>query len=223
MPNRSLREILDIAQPNTVFSALQQARVGSMLAQAPRFIKGVVTAGILTLPESARAGAILAATVTAGTTLGPKTPVVPAASASGIPATTNVAISPEGHVSFNVATDAPTAAEVIYVKEEGEVVEDVITVTPGTGVGVPLMGRNIRRLLEATALTGTVTGACIVDQRGFTVATTKHAAASITGAAVNFLAGDGVTSARIKYIATPGIGATKSALGVALDVVDKNY
>jgi hypothetical protein len=223
MPLRDLQAILDEANPNKLPTAAQQARLGSMLALAPRFAKAAVVSGILTLPEDARAGAILAATVTAGTTLGPKTPAVPAATASGIPATTLVTTSPEGHISFNVATDAVTAAEVVYVKEEGEIFEEVITVVPGTGVGAPLQGRNIRRLLEATALTGGVVGACIVDQRGFTVATTKHAAASITGAAAQFLAADAVTSARIKYIATPGVGATKPALGATLDLVDKNY
>jgi hypothetical protein len=220
---RSLVDILNEGNPNKVGTALQQARGGSMLGLIARFAKGTVTAGILSLPENARAGAILAATVTAGTTLGPKTPVVPAATASGVPATTNVTISPEGHASFNVATDAPTAAEVIYVPEEGDVIEEVITVVPGTGVGTPLAGRNVRRLLEATALTGTVVGACIIDQRGFTVATTKHAAASITGAAVQFLAADAVTTARIKYIATPGIGTARAALGGALSTADKNY
>lgn len=223
MPNRSLRQILDESNPNKALTAAQQARLGSLLDLSPRLAKGTVTSGILTLPEDSRAGAILAATVTAGTTLGPKTPVIPAATASGIPATTTVTTSPEGHISFNVATDAPTAAEVVYVKEEGEVIEEVIPVVPGTGVGNPLQSRNVRRLLEATALTGGVLGACVIDQRGFAVATTKHAAASITGAAVQFLAADAVTSARIKYIATPGVGATKAALGVNLDVADKGY
>lgn len=221
--SRSIRDGLNEANPNKTDTFLNLARSGSLMSQVVRFIKGTVAAGILTLPENARAGQIIAATVTAGVTLGPKTPVVPAATASGIPATTNVTVSPEGHVSFNVATDAPTSAEVMYAPEEGDVVSDVIPVVPGTGVGVPLAGRNIRRLLEATAVTGGVVGACIVDQRGFAVATTKHAAGSITGAAVQFLAADAVTSALIKYIATPGVGTAKAALGTNLDVVDKNF
>jgi uncharacterized membrane protein len=182
-----------------------------------------VTAGILTLPESARASAILGAFVRAGSTLGPKSPTVPAATASGIPATTTVTTSPEGHVSFNVATDAVTDAEVTYVAEEGDVIEEVIPVVPGTGVGTPLAGRNIKRLLAATAITGGVVGACTVDQRGFAVATTKHAAASVLGLA-QFLAADAVTSATIRYIATPGIGnGTRAPLGTNLDVADKPF
>lgn len=220
---RSLANILDEGSVGKIPNAANQARLGSLLHQVNRFAKGTVTAGILSLPIDARAGQILAATVTAGTTLGPKTPVIPAATASGVPATTQVTVSPEGHASFNVATDAPSAAEVIYVVEEGDVVEDVIAVVPGTGVGTPLAGRGIRRLLEATALTGTVIGACIVDQRGFAVATTKHAAASITGLAAQFLIADAVSSARIKYIATPGVGTARPALGTNLDTADKNY
>lgn len=223
MPNRSLRDILNEANPNRIDSGLQQSRLGSALALLPRFIKGTVTSGILTLPENARAGAILAARVTAGTTLGPKSPVVPAATASGIPATTNVTTSPEGHISFNVATDAPTAAEAIYVPEEGDVVEDVIPVVPGTGVGTPLASRQARRLLSATVLTGGVTGDCIVDQRGFAVATTKHVAAKEDGT-IQFLAADAVTSARVRYIATPGVGnGTKAPIGSNLDTADKPY
>jgi len=223
MPNRSLRNILDESNPNKSDAGLQLARVGSMLALIPRFIKGTVTAGILTLPESARASAILMARVTAGTTLGPKNPVVPAATASGIPATTNVTTSPEGHVSFNVATDAPSAAEVLYVPEEGDVISEIIPVVPGTGVGTPLASRQAKRLLEATALVGTVTGACIVDQRGFAVATTKHAAAKEDGT-IQFLAADAVSSALVKYIATPGVGnGTKAPLGTNLDTADKPF
>lgn len=223
MPNRSLRDVLNQANPNHTDSALQQARVGSLLALVPRFQKGTVTAGILTLPENARAAGIVAARVITGVTLGPKTPVVPAASASGIPATTNVTTSPEGHISFNVATDAPTAAEVTYIPEEGDVVEDIIPVVPGTGVGTPLASRQAKRLLSATVLTGGVVGDCIVDQRGFTVATTKHVAAKEDGT-IQFLAADAVTSARVKYIATPGVGnGTKAPLGTNLDVADKPY
>lgn len=223
MANRSLRNILDEANPNKTDTAEQQARSGSMAALIPRFLRGTVTAGILTLPENARASAILGAFVRAGVTLGPKNPVVPAATASGIPATTNVTTSPEGHISFNVATDAPTDAEVTYVAEEGDIIEEVIPVVPGTGVGTPLASRNIKRLLSATVLTGGVVGACTVDQRGFAVATTRHAAASATGLA-QFLAADAVTTATIRYIATPGIGnGTKAPLGTNLDVADKPY
>lgn len=223
MPNRSLRDILNEANPNKTDTGLQLARAGSLLARVPRFIKAAVATGILSLPENARASAILAARVTAGTTLGPKNVVVPAASASGVPATTNVTTSPEGHISFNVATDAPTEAEVEYLPEEGDVVEEVIVVVPGTGVGTPLSSRKARRLLEATALVGTVTGACVVDQRGFTVATTKHAAAKEDGT-IQFLAADAVSSARVKYIAIPGVGnGTRAALGTNLDTADKTF
>ena len=65
-------------------------------------------------------------------------------------------------------------------------------------------------------------GACTVDQRRFAVATTKHAAASITGL-VQFLVADAVSSARVKYIATPGVGTARAAVVPALDTVDKNY
>lgn len=222
---RSLRDVVDEGNPNKVDTALQSARAGLILALSPRLVKAAVVAGILTLPENARAAAILAATVTAGTTLGPKTPVVPAASATGIPATTNVTTSPEGHISFNVATDAPTAAEVVYIQEEGDIIEEVIAVVPGTGVGTPLASKNVRRLLEATQLAGTVTGSCTVDQRGFAVATTRHAAASASGASIQFLVADAVTSARVKYIATPGVGAQASKPPVvpAFTTADKNF
>ena len=48
MADRALRAILDESNPNKAFSATNQARLGSLLDQVPRFIKGVVTAGILT-------------------------------------------------------------------------------------------------------------------------------------------------------------------------------
>lgn len=225
MPQRALQAIMNEGNPNKVDAALQVARAGDIMRLSPCYIRAAVVAGILTLPENARASAILQARVTAGTTLGPKAPAVPAASATGIPATTLVTTSPEGHISFNVATDAPTAAEVTYIPEEGDIIEEVVVVVPGTGVGTPLAGKNIQRLLEATVLAGGVVGAATVDQRGFAVATTRHAAGSQTGAAVQFLAADAVTSARIKYIATPGIGSQSSKPPVvpAFMTADKNF
>lgn len=211
---RLLLDAFNDGNPNKLANAANVGRLGTILRGGRRFIKGTVTNGILSLPLAARAAHILGARVTAGTTLGPKTPVVPAATASGVPATTNVTLSPEGHISFNVATDAPTAAEVEYIAEQGAIYTEVIAVASNSGV--PLAGRNVKRLLSVTSLAGTLTGALVVDQRG-TAPATGHAAAKQDGTGFSFNNSDAVTSASVTYIATVGVGTEPQDVVSAID------
>lgn len=215
---RSLADVINEGNLNKVGNALASGRVGTILKGGRQYFRGAVSAGILTLPVPA--AVILRAIATAGTTLGPKTPVIPAAGATGVPATTQVTISPTGNASFNVATDALTAAEVEFIAEEGEVFSEVLAVA--SNAAVPLASKNVIRLLSATSLAGTLTGALVVDQRG-TAPATGHAAAKADGTGFAFNSADAVTSVSVTYIATPGVGATKADAVAALGVSDKNW
>lgn len=216
--SRSLADILNEGNLNKVADAIKAGRVGTILKGLPQYFKGTVTSGILTLPVPA--ATILSANALAGTTLGPKTPVIPAAGATGVPATTTVTTSPTGNASFNVATDALSSAEVLFLAETGETFTEVVAVASNTGV--PLASKNVKRLLAATSLAGTLVGALVVDQRG-TAPATGHAAAKADGTGFAFNSSDAVTSASVTYIATPGVGATKSDAVAALAVSDKNW
>ena len=211
---RTFSDVFNEGQLQKLANAAQASRLGTILRGGRRFVKGTVTNGILSLPLTARAAHVLSARVTAGTTLGPKTPVVPAATASGVPATTNVTLSPEGHISFNVATDAPSAAEVEYIAEQGAVYTEILPVASNSAT--PLAGRNVKRLLAATSLAGTLTGALVVDQRG-TAPATGHAAAKQDGTGFSFANADAITSVTVTYIATPGVGTELGDVVSGLD------
>ncbi len=211
---RSLRTILNEANPTKIASGLQVARVGSLLGQIPVFYKGAVASHIMTLPESKRARIVLAAFVTAGSVTGHMTPVT-----GGAPSTGQVGITATGNLVFATA-DAVTAAEVYYLTVEGEVIEEVVPVV--SHVATPSQNRAALLLLEATALAGTLSGAKTVDFRGAAIATTE-AGINLLGTGVVFATADAVTSARIKYVATPGVGQAKNALGANLDSVDRNF
>lgn len=211
--SRTLAAVLNEANPNKLPVAAQVARLGSVLKLSPAFVRGAVASNVLALPEGRRAVAILYAYAVAGTVTGQLTPVVGPA-----PATTEVGITDDGQIAFQ-ATDAVTEAEVVYVSAEGEIFEEVIPIA--TNVGTPLASRKGLILLEAEALVGTVTGVAAVEARGTTPGTGE--AALTDEGDVEFAAADAVTSARVKYVAAPGIGTAKAAVVPALSVEDKDF
>jgi len=210
---RSLRNILDEGNPNKMPSGAQLARLGSAVALVPRRIRAAVVANTLALPDNAKAEAILNGFVVAGGTTGPVTPVLGAA-----PATTEVGISLTGDIVFQ-ATDAVTEAEVVYLAQEGDVVEEMLVVAADSASLAS--GRKAIRLLEAESLEGTTVGALAVEARGAAPGA-GEASQDLDGAVVSFNAGDAVTRARVKYIALPGAG-TKAAIGTNLDSADRLF
>lgn len=211
---RALREIFNEGNPNKVAAAAQVGRLGSFLALVPRLAKGAVTTHVMTLPENARARVILAAISTAGTLTGNLTPI-----AGGAPTTGQVGITPTGNIIFATA-DAVTAAEVIYVSHEGDIIEETVRVV--AHVATPTGGRNATLLLSAVATAGTLPGTKVVDFRGAAIATTE-AGINAAGTGIVFATADAVTTATIKYVATPGIGSARTALGVNLDSTDRAF
>lgn len=210
---RSVRDVINEGQIGKLPNALEQCAAGTLFSCVPRFIRATVASNKIVLPENAKAAVVLACYVTAGTVNGRFSAVF-----DSTPATTQVSVDPTGDLVF-FADDAVTEAEVHYVAHEGQVFEDVIQVASNSGA--PLSGRKIQVLLEAESLAGTATGALTVQDRGASAASTK-AQASLTGAAVGFHATQGVTKARIKYIACPGQGTAKPSLGARLDAASGN-
>lgn len=213
--SRSLREIFNEGNPNKVDAAVQSARLGTLLSLGLRFFRGTVTTNVLTLPENARALALVYVRSVAGTT----TDRLAIDSDGGTPAAGSATINPVGNVLF-AAADAVTEAEVGYFAAEGDVVEDVITCA--SNQGTLLASRKALHVLEVTRLAGTDIGAATVVERG-TAPADNQAAANDDGALILFNAADGVTQARVKYIAIPGQGTAKVAVVPDLDVVDRQF
>lgn len=208
--SRSLRAILNESNPNKLPGAGQLARLGDFLARVPRTKRFTVTSNKIVLPDDAKAEQVLNCWVTVGTVSGRFSPVY-----DSTPATTQVSTDPNGNIVF-LAGDAVTEAEVTYLPFEGEVVEETLPCV--ASLFTPSGSRKIACVLEAEAITATVTGVKIVDDRATAAPATLHAALNLTGAGVLFNnATDAVLTARVKYIAQPGQGVAKPFLGVGLD------
>lgn len=216
MGTRTIRDIINEGEQGRVGNANQFGRVGSLLAIVPRHTgQAAVASDKLVLPDNAKAAAILRCYAAAGTVKGLMAPAL-----SGTPATGNCAVTPDGNIVF-AAADAVTLAEATYVVAEGDVIEEVIQVA--SSVGTLNAGRAASVLIEAVVLTGVVAGAVGINARG-TATTTAKAAINDAGTGIVFHANQVVAgTARVKYIATPGVGAGRSALGVNLDAATRDF
>jgi hypothetical protein len=167
------------------------------------------------------AAAILRATVRAGGVTGELT-----VDAYGTtPATGHIAVAPNGSI-VTLTTDAITNVDLVYVPERGLVVEFTLPVVSGTGVlTIPTSvlsgagGNGVVLLLEAEALSATVTGKKVVLVPGTAPATTQ-ARLNVAKTQVLFNAGtDVVTRARVKlFVAMPagdGLIATLAASAIS--------
>jgi hypothetical protein len=211
---RSLREILNEGNPNKVADALRLLLMGNAIALGARFVRDTVTAHVLTLPEQGRsvnlAGDVYA---TQGGSTGLKAPV------PGVPAAGQYSVTPEGNILFAVA-DAVTEAEITYFAREGSVFEDLVDVT--ANVATLLGGRGAQIILAVESLAGGATGVFGVAARGSTPGA-GNAAIQDVSTGVEFAAADAVTRARVRYIATPGLGDAGGPVATELDVVDKGF
>jgi hypothetical protein len=208
--SRPLIDILNESNPNKVADADRIAQMGNALALSARTIRATVTTNVLTLPEGAKAAAILRCFATTGASTGNKAPVAPETT----PAAGQCAVTPTGDVAFANA-DAVTQAEVTYIAaESGGVFEDVLSVAASTAT--LLQGRVGLVLLSATVEVGIVLGAVTIVARGATPAATQ-AALGATGATIAFNAADVITGrVRVRYIARPDVGGAGTSLNARL-------
>lgn len=211
--SRTLRSAFNEANPNKLPDVNKALRMGEAMALLPRFVQGAVTSNVLSLPDEAKAGQVLVAFARAGTSTGYKTAAAP----HSTPGAGAVAVNAAGDIEFN-GTDAVTAAEVLYVAAEGDVIEEEIDVA-ADGTASFLQSREGVVLLEAELLSGDSVGDKTVIARGSAPAA-GQAALDLLGQPV-FNATDvgaNVERARVKYVARPGAGAgVDDAVGTTLD------
>jgi hypothetical protein len=193
---RKLQDVLNESNPSKIATALQLVKIGNVVDLAPKFVKGAVTTNVLALPNDAKAVAILSALRTAGTVVGYATPVLPGATL----ATNQVKVNQLGNIEF-FATDAVTAAEVVYVTAEGDVVVDTIPVVAGTGIGT--LDTDAVQLISAVVTAGTSLGAKTVLARAESAPAAGNVNLGLTANQVRFAVADAVTQATVTYIAKP--------------------
>lgn len=196
---RTLRAVLDEANPNKLPAASQDLRLGSALRGMNAYAQGALTDNVLVLPEEAKAAQVLVAFARAGTFTGYLTAIAP----GGTPATGQVAVTQTGDLAF-AAIDAITDVEAFYAPLEGEVFEEELAVI-GDAITLP-QDRGALVLLSATGTAGTATGAKAVQDRGAAPAA-GQTALDATGRTIAFAAADALTRATVRYVARPGSGS----------------
>ena len=217
--SRSLRAILDEAQPGKLPDANRLLQMGEAMGLVPRTFRGAVVANVLVLPEAAKCAALIGG-YGEGTVPGYKLPLATGAA----PATLQAAPNAAGDILFNAATDVITAAEVQYLAYEGPIVEDLMVVDTGTDIAAFLGGRAASVLLDVEALTGAVAGPKTPALRATAAPATTLAALTEDGLGVLFNAAtDAVLTCRVRYIAQPGVGDTRISVSQSLDAVDKDF
>ena len=234
-PYESLRQSLNRADANTLADILRTLSIGDVVRAMPVYLRSVsagvtgaqpqqlATLGTVVLPEDAKAATILRCTVkAAGVALGEFTVVAYGTT----PTTTQVAIAPNGDIVF-LGSDAVTSADIVYIPQKGDVLGQLantsqtqtaagagngvtslfLPVVPGTGVcTIPsaYSGKAVL-LMQAVALTGTVTGQKIIlVPAGAAVATTK-AALSTDQTKVWFAIADAVTTCQVDLLVDSGL------------------
>lgn len=212
--SRSSAAIYNEGNLSKLSSIAQVSRLGDILSLAPKFVRAAVSANVLSLPEGSRALVVTSAYAVTGGATGQLTPVLPGST----PAASQVSVDAAGNVLF-AAADAVTEAEVTYVEAEGQLFEETVTVASDLA---QLVGeKRAVVLVEVEATAGTAVGAKTIVARG-TAPAAGEAAINDLGQ-VAFNAADAVTQARVKYIATPGVGAANKAVSTDLEVEDKEF
>ncbi len=213
--SRTAREILNEANPNKLADANRVLPMGECLNLVVRTVRGAVVSNVLVLPEAAKASTVLAAYSVAGTLTGQLAPGI----AAGTPATGEARPNAGGDIAFAPA-NAVTLAEVQYLAFEGPIIEDLIVVA--SDVGTLLGQRAAGVIVSVESLAGAATGVFGVAPRGGTPAA-GFAVIQDDPEIIEFAGADAVTSARVRYIAQPGVGSTAVAVGLTLDDESQDF
>jgi hypothetical protein len=198
----TVRHSLNIGNPNSIAVDLQMLGAGEAFNLIPKTVRGKVVDNVLVLPEDARAYRVDSA-YAMGTSNGFKTPA--AVGSGATPSAGQVGITGDGNIVF-AAADGITDALVVYLAPEGELFEDVVDVA--SNLATLSGGRRARLLLAAERLSGGTAGLTTVVSRPATPTAGQAALGAADDATVAFAGADGVTRARIRYLAIPGVGST---------------
>jgi hypothetical protein len=124
----SVREALNRLDVSAIADAFRGVALGDVLRGLPVYLRGVApnnsgtpqnvsTEGVVQLPEDAKAAFIFRCTVKASGVADGEFTIEPYGTT---PATTEVAVAPNGDIVF-LASDAVTSADIIYLPQKGDV------------------------------------------------------------------------------------------------------
>lgn len=173
----SVREALNRLDASAIADVFRGVALGDVLRGLPVYLRAVApnnsgtpqnvsTEGVVQLPEDAKAAFIFRCTVKASGVTNGEFTVEPYGTT---PATTQVAVAPNGDIVF-LASDAVTSADIIYLPQKGDVlgnlafsklgVTSLTLSVDSTGKAIipaPYAGLAIL-LMQANVTAGTVTG-----------------------------------------------------------------
>lgn len=213
----SLKDAFNRANPNTHADwerliALGDVLLGSLPTMRGRFnfdasgasASHVATLDHMPLDGGAKAATILRAHARAGGALS-ATGALTVAAFGATPATTEIAIAPNGDI-VALAADALTDVDVYYIPFKGELKTITVAVDPATGIALlpnDAKARGVIYLHKATALAGTVTGQKRILVNGAVNPATPQCRLSVARDQVNFTVADAITSAELQVVMLP--------------------
>lgn len=200
----SLKEKMDLANPNVISDGFRILEIGSVLRALPTFLRrkaSAADAGVLAtllslvLPDDAKGLNILRAYARAGTgTLGE----LAVQTYGTTPAAGQIAVAPNGDI-VTLAADAYTDIDVVYQPDKYDIAEVTLPVaTHVLTLPTQLTARGAILLLDATATVGTSTGRKIILVPGAGAPAAGQARLNLAKTTVTFAAADAVTQATVK-------------------------
>jgi len=207
----SLKNQLNLTDPNTLADMFRELGLGDMLRALPTTLRKKVPAadaGVLgtlqavVLAEDAKAHSIFRAyarTATAGA--GELTVAAPNAT----PTTGQIAVAPNGDIVV-LAADAILDLDVVYLPEKYDTIELTLPVASNS-MALPawVTARGVVALLEAVATAGTATGKKIILAPSAAAAAAGQARLVVAKSSVTFNNTDAVTAATVKLAVASAI------------------
>lgn len=213
----SYKDMLNAANPQQLADLLREFKIGDIIRALPCWLRkkapvagapatnyNLAAVHVLVLPTDAKAASIQRCHVRAGSATGEFTPQAYGTT----PATTQVAVTPNGDIAF-VAADAPTDFDVLYTPEKGDIAEVTLPCAASV-LTLPtwMTDRGVSLLMEAEATAGAVTGKKAILVPGAAAPATTQARLNVAKSTVTFNnATDAVTTARVKVLLAPALDA----------------
>lgn len=206
----TLRERLNVNQPNTVADKICTIYLGSILRSIKTHLFNKVPAAdpyalatlqVVKLNDYAKALAVLRAYSKAGTVVGE----LAVQSYGTTPATGQVAVTPSGDIAV-LATDAITRLDVAYLPRKYDAAEVVLPVSSNTltlPTSLTASPRGVMEIFEVEVTKGTSVGNKIILVPGNAAPAAGQARLNAAKATVLFAPADAATEARVKMGIVP--------------------
>jgi len=204
---KTLKDVLNDANPGSIESAMQKARFGdvmrqSVLVQLRKNVPAADPSQLATLkscglPQACRAASITRAYARAGgATLGLLSPQAFGAT----PTTGQIAVSPNGDI-VTLGTDAWTDLDVLFQPMKGDVIQLTLSAASNAAV-LPAVATTpgVALLIAATVVAGTSTGAKIIVANSNSNPSAGQACLNLACSQVLFNSGDAVTSVTLTLL-----------------------